>query len=79
MENPDRYSPKAPEPQWCSCRVPDVGRRQVLGGLTAAGALALAGWPGSARAAEARGRSDAVSGRARRCGGRRSGGRPPPG
>ena len=47
-----------PAPRWCSCRVPDdvaerpgVGRRQVLGGLTAAGALALAGWPGSAEAA----------------------------
>ncbi|WP_433476214.1 bifunctional metallophosphatase/5'-nucleotidase [Spirillospora sp. CA-142024] len=46
MENP-----MAPEPRWCSCRVPEVGRRQVLGGLTAAGALALAGWPGSASAA----------------------------
>ncbi|HEY0536943.1 MAG TPA: 5'-nucleotidase C-terminal domain-containing protein [Actinoallomurus sp.] len=46
-------------PRWCSCRVPDennaegtgVSRRQVLGGLTAASALALAGWPGSAEAA----------------------------
>ncbi|MFD0687932.1 bifunctional metallophosphatase/5'-nucleotidase [Actinomadura fibrosa] len=49
-----------PSPRWCSCRVPDeeaaetsgVSRRQVLGGLTAAGALAAAGWPGSAEAAE---------------------------
>ncbi|MFB4308443.1 bifunctional metallophosphatase/5'-nucleotidase [Actinomadura sp. GTD37] len=41
-----------PQPRWCSCRVPDeIGRRQVLGGLTAAGALALAGWPGPASAA----------------------------
>lgn len=44
-------NPMPPEPRWCSCRVPDVGRRQVLGGLTAASALALAGWPGSASAA----------------------------
>lgn len=37
-----------PQPRWCSCRVPDeIGRREVLGGLTAAGALALAGWPGT--------------------------------
>ncbi|MEV4255392.1 5'-nucleotidase C-terminal domain-containing protein [Spirillospora sp. NPDC049652] len=47
-----------PSPRWCSCRVPDdaerssgVSRRKVLGGLTAASALALAGWPGSAQAA----------------------------
>ncbi|RCG32717.1 bifunctional metallophosphatase/5'-nucleotidase [Sphaerisporangium album] len=47
-----------PAPRWCSCRVPDeaverpgVSRRQVLGGLTATSALALAGWPGSAEAA----------------------------
>ncbi|MFD0539777.1 twin-arginine translocation signal domain-containing protein [Actinomadura luteofluorescens] len=53
-------SPKAPEPRWCSCRVPDVSRRQVLGGLTAASALALAGWPGSARAA-APGRSVTIT------------------
>ena len=56
MQNPG--SRPGPAPRWCSCRVPDeaadrpgVGRRQVLGGLTAAGALALAGWPGSAEAA----------------------------
>jgi 2',3'-cyclic-nucleotide 2'-phosphodiesterase (5'-nucleotidase family) len=47
-----------PAPRWCSCRVPDgegpgVSRRQVIGGLTAASALALAGWPGSAEAATA--------------------------
>lgn len=60
MQNPDRYSPKAPEPRWCSCRVPDVSRRQVLGGLTAASALALAGWPGSAQAAP-RGRSVTIT------------------
>ncbi|NVI91174.1 5'-nucleotidase C-terminal domain-containing protein [Actinomadura sp. BRA 177] len=41
-----------PQPRWCSCRVPDgVSRRQVLGGLTAASALAVAGWPGTASAA----------------------------
>ncbi|MBC6462923.1 5'-nucleotidase C-terminal domain-containing protein [Actinomadura sp. HBU206391] len=49
-----------PAPRWCSCRVPDeatdgkspgVSRRQMLGGLTATSALALAGWPGSAEAA----------------------------
>ncbi|TYB44268.1 bifunctional metallophosphatase/5'-nucleotidase [Actinomadura chibensis] len=39
------------QPRWCSCHVPDVDRRRVLGGLTAAGALALAGWPGRADAA----------------------------
>ncbi|MCW2859997.1 MAG: 2,3-cyclic-nucleotide 2-phosphodiesterase, partial [Actinoallomurus sp.] len=56
MEKPAR--PSGPVPRWCSCRVPDedaegtgVSRRQVLGGLTAASALALAGWPGSAEAA----------------------------
>ncbi|MCO5995562.1 bifunctional metallophosphatase/5'-nucleotidase [Actinoallomurus rhizosphaericola] len=55
----------SPVPRWCSCRVPadaaegggveggGVDRRKVLGGLTAAGALALAGWPGSAEAATA--------------------------
>ncbi|MBO2462097.1 bifunctional metallophosphatase/5'-nucleotidase [Actinomadura violacea] len=54
--------PQGPAPRWCSCRVPDepaggheghrhgLSRRQALGGLTAAGALALAGWPGSAEA-----------------------------
>ncbi|MDN3355644.1 5'-nucleotidase C-terminal domain-containing protein [Actinomadura sp. DC4] len=61
MENPG--SRPGPAPRWCSCRVPDedgerhgVGRRQVLGGLTAAGALALAGWPGAAEAATTAGR-----------------------
>jgi 2',3'-cyclic-nucleotide 2'-phosphodiesterase / 3'-nucleotidase len=49
-----------PTPRWCSCRVPDgngagVSRRQVIGGLTAASALALAGWPGSAQAATSAG------------------------
>ncbi|QKW33354.1 5'-nucleotidase C-terminal domain-containing protein [Actinomadura sp. NAK00032] len=53
-----------PQPRWCSCRVPDdagddpgrtpsgggISRRQVLGGLTAASALTLAGWPGTAAA-----------------------------
>lgn len=54
--------PQGPAPRWCSCRVPDeaggghghrpgISRRQALGGLTAAGALALAGWPGAAEAA----------------------------
>lgn len=56
-----------PQPRWCSCRVPDdanpdhghghdtargVTRRQVLGGLTAASALTLAGWPGTASASD---------------------------
>ncbi|MFA1537946.1 5'-nucleotidase C-terminal domain-containing protein [Actinomadura monticuli] len=52
-----------PQPRWCSCRVPDgIGRRQVLGGLTAAGALALAGWPGTASAsATAPGRDRSVT------------------
>lgn len=56
MENAG--SRPGPLPRWCSCRVPDgaaerygVSRRQVLGGLTAGTALALAGWPGSAEAA----------------------------
>ena len=56
MEN----SRPGPSPRWCSCRVPDdvgqrggVSRRTMLGGLTAASALALAGWPGSAEAATA--------------------------
>ncbi len=41
-----------PQPRWCSCRVPDgVSRRQVLGGLTAASALAVVSWPGTASAA----------------------------
>ncbi|MGI5327112.1 bifunctional metallophosphatase/5'-nucleotidase [Actinomadura nitritigenes] len=55
---------QGPAPRWCSCRVPDeaggghghrpgISRRQALGGLTAAGALALAGWPGTAEAATA--------------------------
>ncbi|MBD2898426.1 Trifunctional nucleotide phosphoesterase protein YfkN [Actinomadura sp. RB99] len=54
--------PQGAAPRWCSCRVPDeaggdhghrpgISRRQALGGLTAAGALALAGWPGTAEAA----------------------------
>ncbi|WP_285635637.1 bifunctional metallophosphatase/5'-nucleotidase [Actinoallomurus iriomotensis] len=56
MEN----SRPGPAPRWCSCRIPDdaeqrrgVSRRQVLGGLTATSALALAGWPGAAEAATA--------------------------
>jgi 2',3'-cyclic-nucleotide 2'-phosphodiesterase/3'-nucleotidase len=49
-----------PTPRWCSCAVPDdelepttpgVSRRNVLVGLSAAGVLAAAGWPGSAQAA----------------------------
>jgi len=48
-----------PAPRWCSCRVPDEveeqrsgpSRRQVIGGLSAAGALTIAGWPGTASAA----------------------------
>ncbi|TYK47010.1 bifunctional metallophosphatase/5'-nucleotidase [Actinomadura decatromicini] len=48
------------QPRWCSCHVPDVSRRQVLGGLTAAGALALAGWPGQADAAP-RGRTVTIT------------------
>jgi 2',3'-cyclic-nucleotide 2'-phosphodiesterase/3'-nucleotidase len=59
-------------PRWCSCRVPDepgpggpggpgVNRRQVLGGLTAASALALAGWPGTAEAATTTGRSVTIT------------------
>ncbi len=58
MKNPGGRP--GPAPRWCSCRVPDeiaesrgVSRRQVLGGLTASSALALAGWPGSAEAATA--------------------------
>jgi 2',3'-cyclic-nucleotide 2'-phosphodiesterase (5'-nucleotidase family) len=57
-----------PVPRWCSCRVPDeaaesagVSRRKVLGGLTAASALALAGWPGSAEAATAKGANGSVT------------------
>jgi 2',3'-cyclic-nucleotide 2'-phosphodiesterase/3'-nucleotidase len=55
-----KNSRPGPAPRWCSCRVPDdaerrrgVSRRQVLGGLTATSALALAGWPGAAEAATA--------------------------
>ncbi|MFC4052850.1 bifunctional metallophosphatase/5'-nucleotidase [Actinomadura syzygii] len=48
------------QPRWCSCHVPDVSRRQVLGGLTAAGALAVAGWPGRADAAP-RGRTVTIT------------------
>lgn len=58
MENPG--SRPGPAPRWCSCHVPDeaaerpgVSRRKVLGGLTAASALTLAGWPGSAEAVTA--------------------------
>jgi 2',3'-cyclic-nucleotide 2'-phosphodiesterase/3'-nucleotidase len=56
MERPGNRP--GPTPRWCSCRVPDeaeeragITRRQAIGGLTAASALALAGWPGSAEAA----------------------------
>ncbi|MEF3405340.1 bifunctional metallophosphatase/5'-nucleotidase [Agromyces sp. CCNWLW203] len=50
-----------PAPRWCSCAVPDdsphatsgLSRRNVLVGMTAAGALAAAGWPGAAQAAQA--------------------------
>jgi 2',3'-cyclic-nucleotide 2'-phosphodiesterase/3'-nucleotidase len=50
-----------PAPRWCSCAVPDdtghatsgLSRRNVLVGVTAAGALAAAGWPGAAQAAQA--------------------------
>ena len=53
------------QPRWCSCRVPEetegVTRRAVLGGLTAAGALALAGWPGTARAASGDGKSVTIT------------------
>ncbi|MBO2446005.1 5'-nucleotidase C-terminal domain-containing protein [Actinomadura barringtoniae] len=53
MQSPE--SPSGPAPRWCSCRVPDedagISRRRVLGGLTAAGALAVAGWPRTAEAA----------------------------
>ncbi len=54
-----------PSPRWCSCHVPDeveqerrlaLSRRSVLGGVTAASALALAGWPGSAEAATSGGK-----------------------
>ncbi|GAA1790868.1 5'-nucleotidase C-terminal domain-containing protein [Agromyces lapidis] len=50
-----------PAPRWCSCAVPDgdaaapsssgLSRRNVLIGMSAAGALAAAGWPGVANAA----------------------------
>ena len=49
-----------PTPRWCSCAVPDeevehatsgVSRRNVLVGMSAAGVLAAAGWPGAANAA----------------------------
>jgi 2',3'-cyclic-nucleotide 2'-phosphodiesterase / 3'-nucleotidase len=57
MDNPG--SNFGPAPRWCACRVPDeaeestgVSRRQMLGGLTATSALALAGWPRAAEAAE---------------------------
>ena len=68
MQNPGGR--RGPAPRWCSCRVPDeatgdgtgIGRRQVLGGLTAASALALAGWPGAAEAAgEGRGAGRSVT------------------
>ncbi|SIN71229.1 bifunctional metallophosphatase/5'-nucleotidase [Agromyces cerinus] len=51
-----------PTPRWCSCAVPDdetlpeksgLSRRNVLVGMSAAGALAAAGWPGAAQAANA--------------------------
>ncbi|MFB6609484.1 bifunctional metallophosphatase/5'-nucleotidase [Agromyces sp. NPDC056379] len=50
-----------PTPRWCSCAVPDdalpetsgLSRRNVLVGISAAGALAAAGWPGAAQAAHA--------------------------
>src|SRR5581483_1601066 len=54
-----------PSPRWCACHVPDeveqerrlaLSRRSVLGGVTAASALALAGWPGSAEAATSGGK-----------------------
>jgi 2',3'-cyclic-nucleotide 2'-phosphodiesterase/3'-nucleotidase len=50
-----------PTPRWCSCAVPDddpsqtapgVTRRNVLIGMSAAGALAAAGWPSAAVAAD---------------------------
>ncbi|MDQ0892717.1 5'-nucleotidase C-terminal domain-containing protein [Agromyces ramosus] len=50
-----------PTPRWCSCAVPDedvsqtapgVSRRNVLIGMSAAGALAAAGWPAAAVAAD---------------------------
>ncbi|WP_448810408.1 bifunctional metallophosphatase/5'-nucleotidase [Agromyces bauzanensis] len=49
-----------PTPRWCSCAVPDddleprssgISRRNVLVGMSAAGVLAAAGWPGAAKAA----------------------------
>ncbi|MGW9629102.1 bifunctional metallophosphatase/5'-nucleotidase [Agromyces sp. NPDC055520] len=49
-----------PTPRWCSCAVPDedvaapssgLSRRNVLVGMSAAGALAAVGWPGVANAA----------------------------
>ena len=49
-----------PTPRWCSCAVPDdevehatsgVSRRNVVIGMSAAGVLAAAGWPGAANAA----------------------------
>lgn len=64
-----KNSRPGPTPRWCSCRIPDdaeqrrgVSRRQVLGGLTATSALALAGWPGAAEAATAgKGGKDSVT------------------
>ena len=49
-----------PTPRWCSCAVPDddaapttsgLSRRNMLVGMSAAGALAAVGWPGAAHAA----------------------------
>lgn len=49
-----------PTPRWCSCAVPDddaaptgsgLTRRNMLVGISAAGALAAVGWPGAAQAA----------------------------
>ena len=48
-----------PTPRWCSCAVPDeevgpatsgISRRNVVIGMSAAGVLAAAGWPGAANA-----------------------------
>lgn len=57
---PSHPAPSEPTPRWCSCTAPDddvegtnsgVSRRNVLVGMSAAGVLAAAGWPGAAQAA----------------------------
>ncbi|GAA4355170.1 5'-nucleotidase C-terminal domain-containing protein [Microbacterium rhizosphaerae] len=69
----DHSHDAAPEPRWCSCRIPDeieqerrsgVSRRGFLTGVSAASALAAAGWvanPGKALAADGSDRSVTIT------------------